>query len=151
MSGERTIMWSKEIFLPELKKFDPLLRLRRAWAGDKWIIERRARRETKCIPVPDSIGDRDTWIAAKDGYVFVMSFPYNMLGSWVFQELKDRDSWRFKTPDAHADAIEQEEEREEVCKDRTMHNLLDDCHDESYDFLHWRQGERVSLNGHGLE
>ena len=140
-------MWSRKVFEPELKKFDRLLRLRRAWAGDKWIIERKARRETKCVPRPDNIGDRDTWIAAKDGYIFVMSFPYNMLGKWVFQELRDRDSWRFKSPKEHWEAVEEEEEREEAVKDRHEDTVLESAHEECYDFLKWRQGERVAVTG----
>lgn len=138
-------MWSKETFIPELRKFDPLLRLRRSWDGSKWMIERKCRRESKCIMTPSNKADIDVINRKRDGYVYVMSFPYNMLGGWVIRELRERDSWQFKDANKHADAIEAQEALEEKQKDRQMDNLLEDASDDAYDFLHWRQGERVAI------
>lgn len=74
-------MWSIETFEHEMKKFDPMLRLRESKIEPGVLfIERKAARETKCVPAPSDRQKIDVYRRNAEGHVLVCKVMKNELG-----------------------------------------------------------------------
>ena len=137
--------WTKQRFEYEMKKFDSLLRLRLSVLEPQfWIIERKAARESKCLAPPSDLQKQDTFIASRDGYIFVMKVHRLNLTQRVFSELRAYDMWQYKSAGYWADMLEAEEAGKEAALEHEKDNLMEAAHKEAYDVLQFKQGERVS-------
>ena len=136
--------WSKERFSYEMKKFDPLLRLRKSYDGYWWLIERRAARSSPCLVKPADNKKVDIYIQARDGYVQVMKVRYDLLNQQVFLNLRAADMWQYRGAGFYADALEEQEAKQAASVERDHANRREAAHSEAYDLLQFKQGERVS-------
>ena len=100
-------MWTLERFNHEIKKFDPLLRARiSTLAPGEVIIERKAGRETKCVPKPLERRGIDKWIADSQGFVHVTRAYRHQLNHDTLLELRAQDMWEYRGAGYVADQLE---------------------------------------------
>lgn len=135
-------------FEREMKKFDRHLRLRRSEAGSGYFIERKARRETACIPTPNDRGSIDRWIRDTQGYVLVSRLARHEINEDTLWKLRLSDMWQYRHPmtRSHASLAEKEEEaeRERVAQqEKADSSHLQDVGCEVYDKHMSRQGHVV--------
>lgn len=137
--------WSLTTFQHEMRKFDPLLRIRRSQVDPAWwLIERKCARESPCRRKPLDRRGIDAWICDRDGYTEVSRVPFDMLNNHVLTELRAWDMWQFKNAGAFADMIEAEERAADVRLSAEQSSVLQACGEEAYDRAMVRQGDIVS-------
>lgn len=137
--------WTKERFEHECHKFDPLLRVRRSYIGDQWLIERKASRESRGLIAPKAFKSYDLFTCARDGYIHVMSVPLFQLNHQVFLELRAYDMWTYGGAGPFADYLEEQERLAEERKDRDHTTKLMNSGGEAYENLAWDEGRRVGM------
>lgn len=138
-------MWSKETFTREMTKFDPLLRLRESKTKPGVVfIERKAARETLCVPRPRLYHDIDNYRRNAEGHVLVMTTQKNMLGHWLLKELRAHDMWEYRGAGPYADALEAQERAEEESQRRAESDMLQAAGEEAYDRGMIMQGDIVA-------
>ncbi len=138
-------MWSTSTFEKEMLKFDPMLRLRESKTEPGVVfIERKAARETKCVPPPRERQRIDDYRRNAEGHVLVMRSMRNTLGKHVLLELRAHDMWEYRGSGPYADALEAQERAQKESDDRAMSDKLQACGEEAYDRGMIRQGDVVS-------
>lgn len=131
---------TKDTFEREMKKFDPLLRIRRSQGGQWWLIERKAARETKCVAKPLERRGWDRYIQDSQGYIQVARIAWNELNTWVFNELRARDMWAVRGAGWYADQLDAEEQKQEEAEERRGSQMIQDLSGEAYDKLRFMDG-----------
>lgn len=138
-------MWSRETFEKEIHKFDPLLRLRDSKTEPGVIyIERKAARESACIPTPRARQGIDAWRRNCEGHVLVLKVRKNALGKHVFLELRAHDMWEYRGAGPYADALMEQERQEREEQKRKESAILQEAGEEAYDRAMITQGDVVS-------
>ncbi len=138
-------MWSMKTFEKEMTKFDPLLRLRESKTKPGVVfIERKAARETKCVPAPNDRQKIDNYRRNAEGHVLVMQVMRNDLGKHLLLELRAHDMWAFGGAGPYADVMAEQERQEELARDKQASELLQAAGEEGYDRAMIRQGDVVS-------
>lgn len=139
--------WTLERFTHEMKKFDPLLRVRLSLVDPAfYLVERKAARESLCRVPPKERRGIDAWVRDRDGFVSVMKVRRDLLNHNVFLELRAHDMWQFKHSGWYADELEKQESREEGLRDSRQSSTLQAKASEAYDALAWREGRRVAIS-----
>lgn len=136
--------WTKERFQHEMRKFDPLLRLRLNQSGEFWLVERKASHGSVGLVPPSDKQKRDAFIRNRDGFIHVATVRKDLLGHQVFLNLRAHDAWQFKNGGAFADHLDEIDAMNEAAKDQAQHNRLQDCGAEAYDKLRFLDGGQVS-------
>jgi hypothetical protein len=137
--------WTLERLRREMKKFDPLLRVRESKLNPAiCLIERKARRESVCVRKPAERRGMDAWICDKDGYVEVMRVRRDLLNHNVFLELRAHDMWETRGAGYFADMLEEQERQAELKKEREQSRVLHALGEEAYDRAMVKQGDVVS-------
>ena len=139
--------WTKARFEHEMKKFDPLLRVRLSSDCMSWFIERKCARESKCLVPPNDRRGIDSFIRDRDGYVYVMRVRRDLLNQQVFLELRAHDMWQYKNSGWYADQLESQEAQEEQLKLNRQSSVLEERASDAYDRLAWKEGRRVTCDG----
>ena len=134
-------------FEKEMKKFDRLLRLRRAKLGSWYFIERKARRGSTAVPKPAEGKSIDRWIRDTQGYVLIVRMRHRDLTNDFLLRMRDADMWekrhgRFGAEGVIEDEIRKELERDEY-KEKKDSERLQDEGTEIYDKHMSRQGDVV--------
>jgi len=134
-------------FEREMQKFDNKLRLRRGLGGS-YFIERKARRETACIPKPNEQGSMDRWIRDTQGYVLVYRMARREINEDTLWKLRLSDMWQYRHPmtRSHASLADKEiedENRQMREQERQDSSHLQDLGSEVYDKHMSRQGHVV--------
>ena len=138
-------MWSKQTFEKEMHKFDRLLRLRDSETEPGIVyIERKASRETACVPKPKEFHKRDVYRRNAEGHILLMRARKNELGHHLLVELRAHDMWQFRGAGYYADALERQEAEKEAQKEKENSVLLQHCGEEAYDRAMIKQGDVVS-------
>lgn len=138
-------MWSRETFEREMKKFDPLLRLRESKTEPGVIyIERKAARNSTCVPKPKEHHNIDNWRRNSEGHILLLRCRKNELGKHVFLELRAHDMWEYRGAGPYADALAAQEAKEEAEKQKAQSEKLQNASEEAYDRAMIRQGDVVS-------
>lgn len=138
-------MWSTKTFEKEMLKFDPLLRLRESkLQPGVMFIERKAARETKCVPPPTSRQRLDDYRRNAEGHVLVTKARKNELGKHLLLDLRAHDMWEYRGAGPYVDALEAQERAEEQQKQREASELLQAAGEEAYDKGMIMQGDVVS-------
>lgn len=138
-------MWSKQTFEYEMKKFDPMLRLRESQTEPGVMyIERKAARETRCVPKPNDRQKIDSYRRNAEGHVLVMRSMKNQLGKHLLLELRAHDMWEHRGAGPYADALERQERAQREAEDQAMSNTLQAAGEEGYDKGMIAQGDVVS-------
>lgn len=138
-------MWTLERFNHEMHKFDPLLRARISKTNPREvIIERKASRETKCVPVPKERRGIDKWISDTQGFVPVTRAYRHQLNHDTLLELRAQDMWEHRGAGYYADKLEQQERDEEAAKAKQESTVLQNLGEEAYDRGMIKQGSVVS-------
>jgi hypothetical protein len=128
-----------------MTKFDPMLRLRESKTRPGVVyIERKAARETKCVPPPSERQKIDDYRRNAEGNVLLMTADKRALGHHILLELRAHDMWEYRGSGPYADALEAQERAEEQAKDREASELLQAAGEEGYDRAMIRQGDVVS-------
>lgn len=137
--------WRLPRFEKEMKKFDPMLRIRRS-VLEPWfyLIERKAARESKCLILPKERRGMDNWIRDKDGYVSVMKVHHTNLGKQVFLELRANDMWEHRGAGFYADKLEEEERRKAEALEKEQRTEVVNLAEMAYDQQMIKQGDVVS-------
>ena len=134
-------------FEREMKKFDSLLRLRRAKLGSWFFIERKARRETSAVPKPVELASIDRYIRDSQGYVLVTRLRKSDLNKDMLHTLRSADMWSKRHGKFGAEGVAAEEAAMEVVKeeyqDRKDSELLQEHSMEVYDKKMSEQGDVV--------
>lgn len=105
--------WTLDRFNREMQKFDPLLRARLSKLDPREvIIERKARRETKCVPKPLERRGIDKWISDTQGFVHVTRAFRHQLNHDTLLELRAQDMWEHRGSGYYADLLEAQEKQE---------------------------------------
>jgi hypothetical protein len=125
--------WTKSRFEHEMKKFDPLLRLRLSADGMNWLVERKCARESRCLVPPNERRGIDSFIRDRDGYVAVLKVSRDLLNQRVFLELRAHDMWHFRGAGWYADALEAQEAAAEQRLLNSQSTRLESCSSEAYD------------------
>lgn len=137
--------WELERFNKEMKKFDPLLRARISKTDPGVvIIERKARRETKCVPKPLERRGIDRWISDSQGYAPVTKAFKHQLNHNTLIELRAQDMWAYRGAGYFADKLEEQERAEEAKSRKEESDLLQNIGEEAYDRAMIKQGDIVS-------
>jgi len=137
--------WSLSTFTREMKKFDPLLRVRRSQVNPAfYLIERKCRRESPCLRKPLDRRGIDAWVRDRDGYIEVTKVAHDMLNQHVFLALRQWDMWTYKHGGLYVDALEAREREEEAKRDKQDSDLLHTLGEEAYDRGMVKQGDIVS-------
>jgi hypothetical protein len=140
-----SIVWSKETFLKEMNKFDPLLRLRESKIEPGVVfIERKASRETACVPKPKDRYKIDDYRRNAEGHILLLRARKNELGKHLLLELRAHDMWEYRGAGYYADALEAQEKAEEERKEREQSQFLQNISEEAYDRAMVKQGDIVS-------
>ena len=138
-------MWTLERFNHEMQKFDPLLRARlSSIKGDEVIIERKASRETKCVPKPLERRGIDKWISDSQGFVPVTRAYRSQLNHNTLIELRAQDMWEHRGAGYYADKLEAQERDAEAAKQKHESTVFQHCGEEAYDRAMVKQGSVVS-------
>lgn len=138
-------MWSMQTFEKEMLKFDPLLRLRESKTEPGVVyIERKAARETKCVPPPNVRQKIDIYRRNAEGHVLVMRSRKNELGRHLLLELRAHDMWEYRGAGPYADALDRQERTEREAEDKKASDMLQSAGEEGYDRAMIRQGDVVS-------
>lgn len=138
-------MWSIETFNKEMQKFDPLLRARVSKLNpSEVIIERKAGRETKCVPKPLERRGIDKWISDTQGFVPVTRAHKNQLNHDTLLELRAQDMWEHRGSGYYADKLEAQERAAEATKTKQESEVFQHCGEEAYDRGMIKQGSVVS-------
>ena len=138
-------MWSQETFTKEMNKFDPLLRLRESKTEPGVLfIERKAARETKCVPKPNDRHKIDAHRRNAEGHILVLRSKKNELGKHLLLELRAHDMWEYRGAGFYADALEREEKKAEEAKRKEESDYMQCIGEEAYDKAMIRQGDIVS-------
>lgn len=138
-------MWTLERFNHEIRKFDPLLRARLSvLAPGEVIIERKAGRETKCVPKPLERRGIDCWISDTQGFVPVTRAYRHQLNHDTLLELRAQDMWEHRGAGYFADQLEAKEQIEEFQKRKHESETFHHCGEEAYDRAMIKQGSVVS-------
>lgn len=138
-------MWSIETFEHEMKKFDPMLRLRESKIEPGVLfIERKAARETKCVPAPSDRQKIDVYRRNAEGHVLVCKAMKNELGKHLLLDLRAHDMWEHRGAGPFADALERQEREQREADDRAMSETLQAAGEEGYDKGMIAQGDVVS-------
>lgn len=137
--------WTKERFEHEMRKFDPLLRLRESQTEPGVVyIERKAARETKCVPYPRERSNIDKYRRNAEGHILLLRTKRNELTQQVFLELRAHDMWEYRGAGYYADALERQEAAEQAQTERESSTILQHCGEEAYDRAMIKQGDVVS-------
>ena len=137
--------WTKERFEHEMRKFDPLLRLRESQTEPGVVfIERKAARESKAVPKPSERHRLDNYRRNAEGHILVMRAKRNELTHNVFLELRAHDMWEYRGAGPYADAFEKQERDNEAAIEKQNSELLHACGEEAYDRAMIKQGDVVS-------
>lgn len=138
-------MWTIERFNHEIKKFDPLLRARISTATPgEVIIERKAGRETKCVPKPLERRGIDRWISDTQGFIPVTRAHRHQLNHDTLLELRAQDMWEHRGAGYFADQLEAQEREAERQKAKVESETFQHCGEEAYDRAMIKQGSVVS-------
>lgn len=138
-------MWSKETFLKEMHKFDPLLRLRESKIEPGVVfIERKASRETACVPQPKDRHKIDDYRRNAEGHILLLRARKNELGKHLLLELRAHDMWEHRGAGYYADVLEAQERAEEAQTEKQQSELLQNIGEEAYDRAMIKQGDVVS-------
>lgn len=138
-------MWTLKRFQHEMNKFDPLLRVRQSTlVPNEVIIERKASRETKCIPKPLERRGMDKWISDTQGFVPVTRAYKHQLNHNTLLELRAQDMWEHQGAGYYADKLEAQEHAEEAAQQKIESGILQDAGEEAYDRGMIKQGSVVS-------
>jgi hypothetical protein len=138
-------MWSLERFNKEMRKFDPLLRARLSTLKpNEVIIERKASRETKCVPLPKERRGMDRWISDTQGFVPVTRAYRHQLNHDTLLELRAQDMWEHRGAGYYADKLEAQEQIHEMMEKQKESQLLQNMGEEAYDRGMIKQGSVVS-------
>jgi hypothetical protein len=138
-------MWTIQRFEHEIHKFDPLLRVRVSKLNPaEVIIERKAGRETKCVPTPKERRGIDRWISDSQGFVPVTRAYRHQLNHNTLLELRAQDMWEHRGAGYFADKLETQELYEKVKQEQHESEVLQNCGEEAYDRGMIKQGSVVS-------
>lgn len=138
-------MWSKETFEREMTKFDPLLRLRESKLEPGVVfVERKAARETVCVPPPKARHKIDDYRRNAEGHVLLMRARKNELGKHLLLELRAHDMWEYRGSGPYADALERQERAEKEAQQKRDSDYLQCLGEEAYDRGMVMQGDIVS-------
>ena len=138
-------MWTIERINKEMQKFDPLLRARISTLNpSEVIIERKAGRETKCVPKPLERRGIDRWISDTQGYVPVTRALRTRISHDTLLELRAQDMWEHRGAGYFADKLEAQERAEEAKKQKHESETFQHCGEEAYDRAMVKQGSVVS-------
>lgn len=137
--------WSLPTFTRELKKFDPLLRVRRSQVNPAfYLVERKCSRESPCLRKPLDRRGIDAWVRDRDGYIEVTRVAHDMLNQQVFLALRAWDMWQFKHGGIYVDRLEEQERQEELRQHKEASAVLQARGEEAYDRAMVKQGDIVS-------
>ena len=137
--------WTLERFNKEIHKFDPLLRARASvLVPGEVIIERKASRETKCVPPPSERRGMDRWISDSQGYVHVTRANKHQINHDTLLELRAQDMWEHRGAGYYADKLEGQEAIHEMMEKQNESKILQDAGEEAYDRGMIKQGSVVS-------
>jgi hypothetical protein len=138
-------MWTLSRFNHEIHKFDPLLRARISKVNPaEVIIERKAGRETKCVPTPKERRGIDRWISDSQGFVPVTKAYRHQLNHDTLLELRAQDMWQYRGAGYFADQLEAQEKFQELMQEQKESAILQDAGEEAYDRGMIKQGSVVS-------
>lgn len=138
-------MWSKQTFEHEMLKFDPMLRLRESKTEPGVVyIERKAARETLCVPKPNDRHKIDEYRRNAEGHVLVCRAMKNELGKHLLLDLRAHDMWEHRGAGPYADALERQERAQREAEDKHMSEVLQAAGEEGYDKGMIAQGDVVS-------
>jgi hypothetical protein len=121
-----------EGFVRRLASFDPLLRLRWSDSKGQYLLERKVTRGKE--PDPACYADWDQYVAAREGYTWVMSLGLGELDDRVFWTLWANDIQRFGGGDKLADIMDLNDERR---KQQVRDGWLGECYDQAKDWYRW--------------
>jgi hypothetical protein len=142
---DKVMGWTTKRFEKEMHKFDPLLRLRESQTEPGVLfVERKAERESKCIPLPKERRGIDRWRRDCEGHVLLLRTRKDTLSHQVLLELRAHDMWEYRGAGPYADALEAQEAKEQEAQQRTESNILQDAGEEAYDRAMIKQGDIVS-------
>ena len=137
--------WTLDRFNYEIRKFDKLLRARPSKLNPKEvIIERKAGRETKCVPKPLERRGIDKWISDTQGFVPVSRAYRHQLNHDTLLELRAQDMWAYRGAGYFADQLEAKEQIAEQMQKQQESEILQNCGEEAYDRGMIKQGSVVS-------
>ena len=138
-------MWSLKTFEKEMTKFDSMLRLRESKTRPGVVyVERKAARETKCVPYPKERHKVDDYRRNAEGHVLVLTADKRTLGHHLLLELRAHDMWEHRGAGYYADALEAQEKAQEESLTREHSNILQAAGEEGYDKAMIKQGDVVS-------
>lgn len=128
-----------------MNKFDPLLRVRQSkLAPGEVIIERKAGRETKCVPKPLERRGLDKWISDSQGFVPVTRAYKHQLNHNTLLDLRAQDMWEHRGAGYYADKLEAQEHADETALRKVESEMLQNVGEEAYDRGMIKQGSVVS-------
>ena len=119
-------------FVKRLHDFDPLLRLRWSDAKGHYLLERKVTRGAD--PDPACYADWDQYVAAREGYVWVMDLGIGELDDRVFWTLWANDIQRLGGGDKVADIMDLNDERRQQ---QVRDGWLGECYDQAKDWYRW--------------
>lgn len=119
-------------FVKRLKAVDPLLRVRWSDVKGHYLVERKVTRGN--TPDPGAYADWDQYVAAKDGYTWVLNVGLGELDDRVFWTLWVNDIQRIGGGDALADILDMNDERR---KQQVRDGWLGECYDQAKDWYRW--------------
>ena len=139
--------WDSRRFAREMKKFDPLLRIRQSEDGSRWLIERKCQHGSPCLVKPS---DRQAWDAYqrnRDGYTLTTAVPRDRLNHAVLMELRAADMWEYRGAGPYFDQwVEAQRVRDEAQRKRDS-TVFQDQAGEMYDLIRSKE-RRIEAGFH---